>query len=271
MLRPGGQKPGRVAPSMLAHLESLLQRARALPPDEEVAWFFGNWVINAPLEAGLSPQGRADAVLDLLETPQFLGPAGVYLNGISQGSAMSISTGALAGAEIAYGRIDQAVRLCRLLADQLELRMPGAISEMSPDGGCFVQAWSGYGAIYPLACGVFGLFPDAGARHVVLAPQLPSGWPYARLTDIRVGDALLSLELARGDTGRVVCRARMDQPGWRITFLARLSATESDSVVRTAFAIHAALTDDGWGLSSAVLHHGQTVELPAQQTWEQPI
>ncbi|MGH2389264.1 MAG: hypothetical protein ACRDIE_13755, partial [Chloroflexota bacterium] len=173
MLRPAGQKPGRGGAAMIAHLELLRRRAETLPQDEETAWYFGNAVINTPLEAGLSARERALNALERMETPEFLGPSGVYLNGISQGAAMSLTTGVLAAAEVAYGRIDQAIRLCRLLADQVELRMPGAISEMSPDGGCFVQAWSGYGAIYPLACGVFGLFPDAGARHVVLAPTLP--------------------------------------------------------------------------------------------------
>jgi hypothetical protein len=184
---------------------------------------------------------------------------------------MSISTSALAAAEVAYGRIDQAIGLCRLLADQTELRMPGAISEMSPDSGCFVQAWSGYGAIYPIACGVFGLFPNAGARHVVLAPQLPTGWPQARLSDVRVGDALFFLELTRGDAGQTSCRVRIDQPGWRVTILPTPTAAGEGINARTALAIHASLLDDRWGLSRAVLQGGETVDLAPHQVLELSI
>jgi hypothetical protein len=271
MLRPEGQKPGRATPATIAHLEALRHRAETLPQDEEVAWYFANSAIDAPLEAGLSTPERASAALERMETPEFLGPAGVYLNGIGHGSAMSIATGALAAAEVAYGRIEQAVRLCRLLADQAELRMPGAISEMSPDGGCFVQAWSGYGAIYPLACGVFGLFPDAGARHLVLAPSLPAGWPYARLVDVRVGSALLSLELTRGDAGQTICRLRIDQPGWRVTILPACNAAAEGFVARTALSLHAAASGDGWGLSPAVSQNGKTVDLVERQVLELSI
>ncbi len=270
MLRPDGQKPGR-GTAMIAHLELLQRRAQTLPQDEEVAWYFANAVINVPLEAGLSTHDRAVAALERMETPEFLGPSGVYLNGISQGAAMSLTTSVLTAAEVAYGRIDQAVRLCRLLADQVELRMPGAISEMSPDGGCFVQAWSGYGAVYPLACGVFGLFPDAGARHVVLAPTLPAGWPGARLSDVRVGEALLSLELTRSDEDRTICRVGIDQPGWRVTLLPPLTEGAEDFVARTALSIHAAASDDGWGIARAVLAGGKTVDLTAAQVVELSI
>ncbi|HXT36820.1 MAG TPA: hypothetical protein VN837_14690, partial [Chloroflexota bacterium] len=271
MLRPEGQKPGGASPGMIAHLEALLRRARTLPQDEEVAWYFGNWVINAPLEAGMSARERAGAALERMETAEFLGPAGVYLNGIGHGWAMSISTGALAAAEVAYGRINQAIRLCRLLANQADLRMPGAISEMSPAGGCFVQAWSGYGAVYPLACGVFGLFPDAEARHVVLEPLMPSGWPRARLTDVRVGHALLSLELTHDDAGRLICRVRTDEPGWRVTILPAPTKAGTGFVARTALSIHAAPLADSWGLSPTVRESGITSDLTPHQILELSI
>ena len=251
--------------TLAPHLERLLQRAEALPPDEETAWFFGNWVINAPLEAGLAHPDRAAAVLDLLESPEFLGPAGVYLNGIGHEWAMSIATGALAGAEVAYGRVDAALRLSRLLASQLDMRMPGAISEMSPDSGCFVQAWSGYGAIYPLVCGVFGLFPDAGDRHVVLAPQLPADWTDARLSDIRIGEAMFSVELERLSDGREVCRVLVDRPGWRVTLLPAQRTQDGTWVARTLLCIHAAAAVGSWGLAESLRRAGAPIELPVDQ------
>ena len=205
-------------------------------------------------------------MLNLLEGPGFLGPAGVYLNGIGREWAMSIATGALAGAEVAYGRVDAALRLCRILAGQVELRTPGAISEMSPDSGCFVQAWSGYGAIYPLACGVFGLFPDAGNRHVVLAPQLPAEWADARLHDVRIGEAMFSLELERLGDGREVCRVLVDQPGWRVTILPPQPALDGTWVARTPLCIHAEEAEGSWGLTESVRRAGAPIELPIDES-----
>lgn len=244
------------------HLAALLRRAALLPPHEEAAWYLGNWIINAPLEAGLSAPQRASAVLDRLDGPDFCGPDGVYLSAIERSSAMSIATGALAAAACAYGRVEQALRLCRLLASQLMLRMPGAISEYSPDGGCFVQAWSGYGIAYPLVAGVFGLFPDAAARHLVIAPSLPDGWPCASLRRVRIGTALLDVELSRpanGEDGTIACRLCIDQPGWHVTILPR--ALRSSPL--TPLTVHSSLDGGQWGMAPELAAAARTVELPA--------
>lgn len=243
---------------LAAHLLALRERAERLPQDDEAAWYLGNWVINAPLEAGLTPPERATGVLDRLEGAEFCGPAGVYLSGITRSRAMSISTAALAAAECAYGRTEQALRLCRLLAGTVTLRMPGAVSEFSPDGGCFVQAWSGYGTVYPLAAGVFGLFPDAAARRLVVAPALPSGWPHARLRHVRVGAAYLDVELLRAAAGGVECRLTIDQEGWVASVRA-----PGGALPLTPLTVHAAQAGETWGLAPQIDGTARRVELEA--------
>ena len=44
---------------------------------------------------------------------------------------------------------------------------------MSPDYGCFVQAWTGYGAAVPIVRHFFGLSPMAHEKRIGLAPCLP--------------------------------------------------------------------------------------------------
>jgi hypothetical protein len=146
------------------------------------------------------------------EGDEFTGPWGVYINGIERGAMMSISTGVMAAAEAAYGRVDEALRYVRTLTDQLGLQMPGAISEMSPDYGCFVQAWSGYGVAWPIVTGIFGIRPDAAGRHVELAPIFPPGWSGARLENTRIGTNSIDLRWD-GTTLWVTSR----EPGWSVT------------------------------------------------------
>jgi hypothetical protein len=174
---------------------------------------------------------------------------------------MSISTGYLAAACCAYGQIEHALDLSRLLAGMLSVRMPGAISEMSPDGGCFVQAWSGYGVVYPLAHGVFGLYPDAAARHLVLCPRLPPGWPYARLHGLLVGDAHIDVELERRPDGATVWRLRVDTPGWRATVVP--ASALADLPPLTMMAVHAGWGQGRWGTDASIIVAGQALDLPA--------
>ena len=214
------RQPGhRSQPAMETFLRAVAERAATLPPDQERAWYLGNWPVMAPLELGLAPVDQAEQVFARLESAEFSGPHGVYLSSILRTSAMSISTGALAAAESVYGRVDQAIGYARQLASSLRLHMPGAISEMSPDQGCFVQAWSGYGVVYPVARGVFGLAPDAARRHMALRPQLPQGWDHASLAGVRVGTTALDVALERDAAGVLTCTVAIGESGWRIETL----------------------------------------------------
>jgi hypothetical protein len=80
-----------------------------------------------------------------------------------------------------------------MLTDTLKMQMPGGISEMSPDYGCFVQAWSGYGVAWPIVSGIFGVRPVAFDRRVDLTPSFPAGWTDAQLHGVRVGTNSLDL------------------------------------------------------------------------------
>lgn len=199
----------------IAALEDMRAGAEAADSTAEMPWLMGNWIINAPLEQGMSTVERARLAFARLDSAAFLGDDGVYLCGPEQGRAMSISTAAYAAACCAYGRIDRAIALARLLAEQATLRYPGAISEVAPADGCFVQAWSAYGIVYPLVSGVCGLYPNAIERLLVCAPQLPIAWPSARLERLAVGDAWLTIDLCRVDGG-IRCRLEIDQEGWQV-------------------------------------------------------
>jgi len=115
-------------------------------------------------------------------------------------------------AEGECGRAEVALCYVRAVAETLPLHMPGAISELSPDGGCFVQAWSGYAVAWPVVAGIFGVRPDAFRRRLALEPAFPASWRSARLTDLRVGANSIDLDWD-GATLTVTTR----EPGWTIT------------------------------------------------------
>ncbi|HEY8347051.1 MAG TPA: hypothetical protein VIL07_07225 [Symbiobacteriaceae bacterium] len=166
----------------------ILARAEAASDqDGKQPWLLKNWIIITPLEAGITPPERAVRVLRRMESPEFTGRWGMYLSGIEQAYAMSINTGVLAVAELNYGRAEQALDYIRILAETLEMQMPGAIAEVMPDAGCFVQAWSGYGIAWPVVAQVFGLRPRAHERRLLVKPCFPKGWTEAVLKGVRVG------------------------------------------------------------------------------------
>lgn len=200
-------------PAAAESLSLLLRQAESDPePDCKRAWLLEHWVIVAPLEAGLTEPQRAARVLDRLEGPEFIGPWGMYLSGIERTWAMSINTGVLAVTELRYGRADQALAHLRLLTDTLEMHMPGAISEISPDGGCFVQAWSGYAVAWPIVAHLFGLEPDAHEKRLAVNPVFPGEWREARLSRVRIGDATFDFVWKDG-----CLRVVSSDPTWTVT------------------------------------------------------
>lgn len=189
----------------------LVEAESATDQNEKRPWLLSNWIIVAPLVAKLADSTRAERIFDQIERPKFIGQWGMYLGGIDRTQAMSISTGALIEAEMRYGRIEQGLQYMRMLTDTVHLRTPGAISEMSPDYGCFVQAWSAYAVAWPIVAWLFGVQPQAHLRRLELRPNFPSEWDDLRLEQLRVGDTDFDLHW---DGSELTVRA--SQSGWAV-------------------------------------------------------
>ena len=70
------------------------------------------------------------------------------------------------------------------MTDTLDLHMPGAISEMLPDYGCFVQAWSSFAVAWPVVAHMFGVVPRADRRTVNVDSQIPLDWGEVVLSNV---------------------------------------------------------------------------------------
>jgi hypothetical protein len=126
-------------------LERMKAEMAKLDTNNKQPWLFKNWVINTPMEIGLAPRDKAIQALDRMGTKEFTGPWGTYLSGLYRTAMMTISTSVQAVAEARYDRLNESLRFIRLIASTFNKRLPGSISDMSPDYGCFVQAWTNYG------------------------------------------------------------------------------------------------------------------------------
>jgi glycogen debranching enzyme len=202
-----------------AELEQMKVKMSRLEPDVQRPWLFKNWVINTPMEVGLAPREQAVRALDRMGTDEFTGPWGTYLSGMNRTHMMTISTGVQAVAECSYDRTDEALRYVRLIASTFSKRLPGSISEMSPDYGCFVQAWTNYGMVWPLMTHMFGIRPDAYRRELTLRPRPPSDWNRLSVEGVRLGTGecanALDWSIMRGECEDVY-RFSLLREGWSV-------------------------------------------------------
>lgn len=170
-----------------------------------------NWVVATPMEAGISPRDQAEKALRQLNTSEFIGEYGMYLNGLQHNETMTISTGVLAVAQAKYGYSDRALGLIERMFKSYSMATPGAISEMSPDYGCFVQAWTIYAAIVPIVCHFFGLQANAAQNCIDFAPCMPSAWNIASLQAVKIMNGTISVEFIR--CGEKECYTINNQSG----------------------------------------------------------
>lgn len=179
--------------SIKEYVEKILAERENLG-DEEWGWLLNrNWIINTPMETGIAPREQAERALKKMHTSQFIGTYGMYLDGLKQNATMTISTGVMAVAQARYGYTGRALELLERMFASFSKSTPGSISEMSPDYGCFVQAWTTYAAIVPIVNYFFGIQPHAYNNEIYFDPAMPDKWPIASLEKVQVLDGALSV------------------------------------------------------------------------------
>jgi glycogen debranching enzyme len=145
-------------------------------PDTTRGWIINkNWVINTPLETGIAPHDRAIRALDNIYDNN-LGEYGPYLSAVYGRHMMTIATGVQAVSEYRYGRTDKCLFYVNDIVKTFNRVLPGSISEMMPDYGCFTQSWTNYGIVLPLISHIFGINPDASQKEIEIAPHIPDSW-----------------------------------------------------------------------------------------------
>lgn len=156
----------------------------------------GHWVELVPYEVGLVPWSEGRRRLPALAR-RFATRWGAALNALDGRSAMTLPSGVLALALARYGFPDAALGVMEQVWQTAGIRTPGFPSEISPDAGCFVQAWTAYALVTPYVGGILGLEPDALRGRMLVAPRWPSGWHRMGVRELPLGDGRLTVELER--------------------------------------------------------------------------
>lgn len=203
----------------------------ALPKDARRPWLLLHYVQALAVEAGVTTPDQARQVLARMETPEWTEQYGIVLNAANDRRVMTLPTGALACAEARYGRPDAALDYIRRIYSTFGVASPGTIAEYSPDGGCFLQLWSGYGIVWPIVRYIFGLRPDVARRRLLCAPHLPESWPTAELRHVPLGDMRAAISLER-TAEHLSIRIETDDPGWEVQIGA--VAPDAEAVPRVA-------------------------------------
>ncbi|ASU34973.1 amylo-alpha-1,6-glucosidase [Mucilaginibacter xinganensis] len=221
-----------------------LQKKISLMRDTSRGWLTNkNWVINTPMETGIAPYKTAIMALDKIRMEN-CGEYGPYLSAVEKKYMMTIATGVQAVAECRYGRVDSAMWYVNKIAATFNRVLPGSISEMMPDYGCFTQAWTNYGIDVPLVSYVFGVTPDAVKHTVNIRPNLPSTWKNVNIKNVKVGDNNLSIDIKTKGNRRTYTITQSNA-AWKLLFKA-----PSGSGDCTLNGHKVKLTDNGLTLSA---------------------
>jgi glycogen debranching enzyme len=159
----------------IRYFEDLLKRVSQMR-DTSRGWIINeNWVINTPMETGIAPYNKAIRALNHIYDHN-LGEYGPYLSAVDARYMMTIATGVQAVSEYKYGRTDKSLYYVNQIVKTFGKVLPGSISEMMPNFGCFTQSWTNYGIVLPIISHIFGIDPDASQKKIEIAPHIPDRW-----------------------------------------------------------------------------------------------
>lgn len=149
-----------------------------------------------PLETMVAPDSYAEKILNKIESPEFTGEWGFYIDPRKK-MVMPHSNGLLSIAEFNYNRPEKGMYYLGCNVSILGKVMPGAISELSPDKGCCLQAWSSAMVLYPLIYGLLMPRVDVRANRIEFSPWIPKDWNGFQVRKLRVGNVFLDLKIKR--------------------------------------------------------------------------
>jgi glycogen debranching enzyme len=198
--------------NLIRYYTKLGQRFSTMP-DTSRGWLTNkNWVISTPMETGIAPRARSIEALNKIRKEN-VGEFGPYLSATERGAMMTIATGVQAVSEGSYGRSDESLWYVDKIAKTFNRTLPGSISEMMPDYGCFAIGWTSYGIVIPLVQQIFGIQPDAVHKTVVIDPHLPTGWEDVSIENLPVGNNTISFTRAKTAKG-VEYTVKAPRVGW---------------------------------------------------------
>jgi len=195
-------------------MKSMMKDNGWIDSDEDTPWCFKNWVVNLPIEMRMASEEQALRALKRLNSEEYVGEYGMYVSGLEQSRMMTISTASLINTNLVCGKTEEAYAQIKKIMKTFGMYLPGSISEMSPDYGCFVQAWTSYGMLSPIITGFLGIEPDTECRKVTIKPQLPKGWSYATVKNLKIGTNEIDVFVQRVEDEKYHIKVVSKEDNW---------------------------------------------------------
>lgn len=187
----------KVCGEYLKFLDEQEKKLSALPEKEIPFLLAKNWIIFTPMESGISDYDKGIAALEGSFNSDYFCKYGVYLSSLMKDHVMTISTGVRAVAEARYGRVNESYELLKCIQRTFGMYLPGSITEMSPDYGCFAQAWTAYSVLVPVVNYFFGIKSDAIKKTISIKPNVPSEFHSFKIENVCVGDTTISVDIKK--------------------------------------------------------------------------
>jgi hypothetical protein len=137
----------------------------------------------------------------------------------SERAVFSLNTGIMAVAEGNFGRLGKEEQQryttgnARIQLDPSVWEMPGAMPEIAPspdfeaninrplyDRSMVLQAWGGYGVLWPVVHHQLGVSPDMGRGRLDVIPQVPDGQSQVSGKNIKVGNGSVAVSAERSQS-----------------------------------------------------------------------
>lgn len=186
-------------------LEKLLLDSQNLSESEKMIkkpWnIYQSWITSIPLEEGFFSDDFA--ILSLHTAKKYSNEFGMYVTGIDKpddekiefdsnhyhglytNAVMTLPTGVQAVAEGKYSNVSGILFYLSKLSDSFSYETPGTLHELSPSGGCFIQAWNIYSIAVPIVNHIFGLHVDSKNNQTIvnISPLFPDNWPSMEISN----------------------------------------------------------------------------------------
>lgn len=216
-------------PWAVEELKATKAKLSTFPKDQKQGFvLYHNWVVNTPMETGVADPEKAKIALETGR--KYTNPFGVFVTGIDRdeqasdqngtfegskvfsytGAVMTLPTGVQVIGENNYGNPDAALDYLKRMTRSFGFALPGSIYEVSPDYGMFTQAWNMYSFAVPIITQFFGIQPDAGSNVVYFRPQMPSEWEEASISNVIIGDNVISMSYENKD-GKLIIEVEQSQ------------------------------------------------------------
>ncbi len=186
-----------------------------------------NWVTILPYGEDFVPQEIKAKGIEQMKTPAFYNDCGMKLackcddkndpvhDIYTLNKSMSINTGYLAEVFAKNNEVDRGFDLLLDLVSTMDKAMPGAISEILPDDGCFMQFWSGYGIHHVFIRNILGINPDAPNKKVLITPNLPQKLDFVEVENLQIGDCTFDISFKR-ENGKVKVSTKQNKADFEV-------------------------------------------------------